>query len=63
MKPVLMTVSMLALAAVLLLPLLFFADAIALVRMQWYLLAVTVAWFIITPLWMGRSVTREEPEG
>lgn len=62
MKPVLITVSMLALAAVLLLPVLFFTDAIDLAQTQRLLLVATLAWLVITPLWMGRTrASGDEP--
>ncbi len=63
MKPMLMTLSLLALVAVLLQPILFFVDAITLAQTQHYLIAATIVWFVVTPLWMGRSGTRQEPQG
>ncbi len=45
-------VSFAALAAVVILPVAFFADRLALERVQTGLLAATLLWFASAPLWM-----------
>lgn len=55
MRKVLMVASLLALVWLLLAAVLFFADAIPLERAKLQLLLATVLWFVVTPLWMGRS--------
>lgn len=35
--------------------LLFFVGAIGIESMKWVALAGTIAWFIATPMWMGRD--------
>lgn len=49
-------VSFLALAATVLLPLLFFADRIGLAAMKTDLLIAAIVWFLSAPLWMEHKV-------
>jgi len=51
-------VSLLALAATIVPSLLFFAGVIGHDTVKWTALAGTFAWFIATPLWMGRSAKK-----
>lgn len=48
-------VSMIALAVTIVPGLLFFAGALEIEPMKWISLGGTVAWFIATPMWMGRD--------
>jgi len=48
-------ISALALLAILLAAVLFFADRLTLAGTQALLLWATVAWFVATPCWMGRQ--------
>lgn len=48
-------VSVLALVTIVIACLLFFASALDQNAMNWIILAATTAWFIATPIWMGRN--------
>jgi hypothetical protein len=48
-------ISWIALAGTILPSILFLADRLSLDTSKSWLLAATVAWFIATPLWMGRE--------
>ncbi|TWT90383.1 hypothetical protein Mal64_07720 [Pseudobythopirellula maris] len=64
MTALLKTLSLLALVGVLAPSVLFVVDAIELERVKTLTLVATVAWFVITPIWMGRhTVTQLEPQG
>lgn len=54
MKAIARTVSMLALAATILPPVMFFAGRMDLDAVKLWMLAATVAWFAATPIWMDR---------
>jgi hypothetical protein len=47
-------VSLVALVATILPPVLFFSDHMALDSMKTWMLVATVAWFVATPVWMDR---------
>ncbi|WP_168381011.1 hypothetical protein [Modicisalibacter radicis] len=55
MRLMLQTVSLAMLVLTVLFPMLYLFDAMADATMKWSLLIVTVVWFLVTPLWMGRS--------
>lgn len=57
MKRIAQFVSMLALAATLVPPCLFFADRLDLAGTQQWLLAAAVLWFVTTPLWMEHTAS------
>ncbi|GHC25162.1 hypothetical protein GCM10010082_17490 [Kushneria pakistanensis] len=57
----LISVLMLVLAA--LLPLLYLFDVLGEVTMKWWMLAVTLGWFAVTPCWMGREEAPVASEG
>ena len=48
-------ISLIALSALIIPCLLFFAGAIGLDAVKWIGLAGTISWFIATPLWMSRK--------
>ena len=58
MRIVLQITSWIALAATILPSILFLASKLDLEHAQWIMLAATLAWFVATPLWMGRKVER-----
>jgi hypothetical protein len=49
-------ISWIALVGTILPSILFLADRMSLDASKGWLLAATVAWFIATPLWMGREI-------
>lgn len=55
MRLILQIVSWVALAGTILPSVLYLADRVTLAQSQNWLLAATIAWFIATPLWMGRK--------
>ena len=55
-------VSLIALSAVIIPCLLFFAGAIGLDTVKWAALAGTIAWFVATPLWMSRKLPVDAAE-
>jgi len=57
MKKIAQLVSYLALAATLVPPVLFFADAMALPVARLWMLAAAVVWFAATPFWMEHKAT------
>ncbi|MBN2295023.1 MAG: hypothetical protein JXM70_21520 [Pirellulales bacterium] len=59
MRPLLQIISVIALSLTVFPSLMFFAGMMELDRMKWLMMAATVAWFIATPLWMGRE--KENP--
>lgn len=54
MRLILQTVSLTMLVLTVLFPMLYLFDAMTDATMKWSLLVVTVIWFLVTPLWMGR---------
>lgn len=50
-------VSMIALAVTIVPSLLYFLGVLGIEPMKWIALAGTIAWFIFTPMWMGRDKT------
>ena len=58
MRKALQFLSLAALAAVILSPLLYMADAVARPTMNAWMLAGTALWFATVPLWMGRKQLR-----
>jgi hypothetical protein len=55
MRRILQTVSWIALIATVLPSILFFADRMDLPQAKTVMLLATVAWFVVTPLWMGQE--------
>jgi len=55
MKSTAKVVSLVALAVTVLPSLLYFFGVLGLEPMKWTALAGTIAWFIATPMWMGRK--------
>ena len=58
MRIVLQITSWIALMATILPSVLFLASKLDLDQAKWIMLAATLAWFIATPLWMGRKAER-----
>jgi hypothetical protein len=54
---VLQAVSGIALAWTILPSVLYLAGRIDIAPSKWWLLAATIVWFVVTPLWMGRPKT------
>ncbi|MDR5861117.1 hypothetical protein FZZ93_13165 [Halomonas eurihalina] len=54
MRTILQILSISMLVLTVLLPSLYLFDALGEVAMKWALLFVTLVWFAVTPLWMGR---------
>ncbi|WP_269523612.1 hypothetical protein [Coraliomargarita parva] len=59
MRKLLQALSLIALIGVIAPPVLFLAGSIELPAVHRVMLIATVAWFLLTPLWMGRN----EPAG
>ncbi len=57
MKRIAQLLSVVALAATILPPCLFFADKLGLVATQQWLLGATILWFVATPFWMEHKAT------
>ena len=55
MRTAAQAISWLTLAGLLLAAVLFFADRATLAQMKAWMLALTCAWFVATPLWMERK--------
>jgi len=55
MRRLLQILSWIALAATVLPPIGFFADTISKDTMKTAMLGATIAWFVVTPFWMGRE--------
>jgi hypothetical protein len=51
-----MSVSFIALVALIVPSLLYFWGWMSLLAVQWIALLGTFAWFLVTPLWMGRQL-------
>ena len=62
MRFVLPLLSIVALCLTVFPSLLFFAGRMELDTVKWLMLAATVAWFIATPLWMGREKPKQSSE-
>ena len=56
-KRIAQTLSALALAATIVPPCLFFADALPLAAVQQWMLGAAALWFVVTPLWMEHKAT------
>jgi hypothetical protein len=54
MRRVAQLISLAALAATILPPVLFFVDRMDLDLMKWWMLGAAIAWFASAPLWMNR---------
>jgi len=54
--------SLLALLLVITPCLLYFGNLIGLSAVKWLALAGTIAWFIATPLWMGRDLQPDDDQ-
>ncbi|MBW5801857.1 hypothetical protein [Halomonas elongata] len=54
MRTILKTLSLSMLVLTVLLPSLYLFDVLGEIAMKWALLLVTLVWFAVTPLWMGR---------
>jgi len=57
MKPILIIVSLLALAGTILPALLFLGGAMQLSQVKTWMLVATITWFVTAPLWMGRKAS------
>ncbi|MDN3556550.1 hypothetical protein [Halomonas maura] len=55
MRKLLQTISIAMLVLTVLFPVLYLADAMGESAMKGAMLAVTVVWFAVTPLWMGKE--------
>ena len=60
MRRMLQVLSWISLAATILPSILFLTGDLPLERSKWILLLATIGWFVVTPLWMGRDVTRPD---
>ena len=60
MRRVFQVLSWISLAATILPSVLFLSGDLSLERSKWILLLATIGWFVVTPLWMGREVTRPD---
>ena len=60
MRQALQIISVIALCLTVFPSLLFFAGMMELDRVKWLMMAATVAWFIATPLWMGREEKNQQ---
>ena len=59
-RTILQAISGIALAGTILPPALFMTGRMELNAAQWWMLGATLAWFVVTPLWMGRPKVDEE---
>ncbi|GEK72637.1 MULTISPECIES: hypothetical protein [Halomonas] len=55
MRKLLQTISIAMPVLTVLFPVLYLVDAMGETAMKWAMLVVTVVWFAVTPLWMGRE--------
>jgi hypothetical protein len=55
-------VSLIALGAVIVPSLLYFAGAVGLDAVKWTALAGTIGWFFATPMWMSRELPKDAAE-
>ncbi len=55
MRIVLQIISAIALGLTVIPSMLFFSGRMELDMMKWLMLLATIAWFVVTPLWMGRK--------
>jgi len=62
MRTIFQIVSWIALAGTILPSVLFLTGTLELDRLKQVMLAATVAWFVFTPLWMGRKEA-DQPAG
>ena len=62
MRRVLQLLSILALCLTVFPSVLFFTGQLELGTMKWLMLAATIAWFLATPLWMGRKRPEQSSE-
>ena len=53
MKPLLITICLLALGVTAVLPVLFLVGVLALPALKWALLGATVVWLTLAPFWLG----------
>jgi hypothetical protein len=60
MKTLLQYVSWAALLGVIVPALLFLGGAMMLDRCKWIMLLATIAWFVVTPFWMGREALSQD---
>ncbi|EMI15949.1 putative membrane protein [Rhodopirellula maiorica SM1] len=59
MNAIAKTVSLIALCAVIVPCLLYFAGAIDLAAVKWTAFAGTICWFVATPMWMSRELPKD----
>ncbi|WP_043527694.1 hypothetical protein [Litchfieldella xinjiangensis] len=59
MKKMLQVISVFMLILTALFPMLFLFDVMSEAAMKWSVLATTIVWFLVTPLWMGREASVE----
>lgn len=60
MRPILQVISLAALVATIVPPILFLVGRMSLDQTKWTMLAATLVWFAVTPFWMGRPKMDEE---
>jgi len=60
MRSTLQIISLAALVATIVPPILFLVSRISLDQTKWTMLAATLVWFAVTPFWMGRPKMDEE---
>jgi hypothetical protein len=60
MRLALQFLSLAALAATIVPPIMFLIGRISLDQTKWTMLAATIVWFAVTPFWMGRPKMDEE---
>lgn len=63
MRTLAQAISILALAGTLAPPILYFTGALDLDQTKQTLLFATIAWFVATPFWMGRTPQATPPPG
>jgi hypothetical protein len=60
MRLILQLISLAALVATIVPPILFLVGQLTLDSTKWIMLAATLVWFAVTPFWMGRPRMDEE---
>ncbi|PCF93815.1 hypothetical protein [Vreelandella nigrificans] len=63
MRALLQVVSLLMLVLTVIFPMLYLFDAVSEATLKGAILAISVVWFLATPLWMGREKQNSAGEG
>ena len=63
MRRLTQTISWLAIVGTILPSIMYLVRLLTLDQCKWAMLAATIVWFVVTPLWMGREVQEGEPAG